>query len=104
MKLIDKDKVVAQIKKKIEINLKRNEESVDNHDDYGAYYWGGVIAGLNVALMICDTLEAKEVDVNKEISQFIADNFKEAKIGHKLTLRRTAKHFFDLGVKAQMGE
>ena len=62
MKVIDKDALVAEIKKKIEINLKRNEESVDKHDDYGTYYWGGVIAGLNVALMLCDTLEVKEVD------------------------------------------
>ena len=45
-----------------------------------------------------DTLEVKEVDINKEISQFIDANFENATIGHKLSLRRVAKHFFELGV------
>ena len=51
-----------------------------------------------------DTLEVKEVDVNKEISQFIDTNFEKATIGHKLSLRRVAKYFFELGLKAQKGE
>jgi hypothetical protein len=43
----------------------------------------------------------KEVDINKEISQFIDTNFEKDTIGHKLSLRRVAKHFFELGLKAQ---
>lgn len=45
-----------------------------------------------------DTLDVKEVDINKEISQFIDDNFEKATIGHKLSLRCVAKHFFELGL------
>lgn len=45
-----------------------------------------------------NTLDAKEVDINKEISQFIDTNFEKATISHKLSLRRTAKHFFELGL------
>ena len=63
---------------------------------------------LGKILIILDTLEVKEVDINKEISQFIDANFEKAKIGHKLSLRRTAKYFFELGMsvnnKAQIGE
>jgi len=56
-------------------------------------------------LSLINTLEVKEVDINKEISQFINTNFEKATIGHKLSLRRTAKHFFELGIKAtQKGE
>ena len=53
---------------------------------------------LSDILDFIDTLEVKEVDINKEISQFIDANFEKAKIGHKLSLRRTAKHFFELGL------
>ena len=63
---------------------------------------------LTELLEYIDTLEAKEVDINKEISQFIDANFEKATIGHKLSLRRTAKYFFELGMtasnKAQEGE
>ena len=55
-------------------------------------------------LSFLDTLEVKEVDINKEISQFIDTNFEKATIGHKLSLRRVAKHFFELGLKAQKGK
>ena len=44
--------------------------------------------------------DIKEADINKEISQFIDTNFEKATIGHKLSLRRIAKHFFELGMQA----
>lgn len=53
--------------------------------------------------VVCD-VEVKDVDINKEISQFIDTNFEKATIGHKLSLRRVANHFFELGLKAQKGE
>ena len=56
---------------------------------------------LDKLLDFIDTLEVKEVDINKEISQFIDANFEKATIGHKLSLRRIAKHFFELGFKTQ---
>ena len=56
---------------------------------------------LSDILDFIDTLEVKEVDINKEISRFIDANFEKATIGHKLSLRCTAKHFFKLGLKVQ---
>ena len=53
---------------------------------------------------IIDTLEVKEVDINKEISKFIDTNFEKATTGHKISLRRTARYFYELGLKAQKGE
>ena len=51
-----------------------------------------------------NSIEVKEVDINKEISQFIDANFEKATIGHKLSLRRTAKYFFELGIAASNRE
>ena len=70
-----------------------------------AYINGGE-AGVELArdLRYKENLEVKEVDINKEISQFIDANFEKATIGHELSLRRVAKHFFELGLKAQKGE
>jgi len=92
MKLIDKDALVAEIERLRELlNLNLR------HDQ-------GVCDGLYAVQKFLDTLEVKEVDINKEISQFIDDNFEKATIGHKLSLRRVAKHFFELGLKVQKGE
>lgn len=88
MKLIDKDALVAEIERLK--NIYKDEDDI--HD----------VAKYNILIDILDfldTLEVKEVDVNKEISQFIAANFEKAKIGHKISLRRTARHFFELGLK-----
>jgi len=91
MKLIDKAAVVAEI-----------ENLLDKgryHEEYDCAYRDGNNGALYALKGKLDTLEVKEVDINKEISQFIDANFEKATIGHKLSLRRVAKHFFDLGLK-----
>ena len=45
-----------------------------------------------------ENLEVKEVDLAKETSNFIDTYYKDAKIGYKLSIRRTAKYFFELGM------
>lgn len=88
MKMIDKAAVVAEIEKRIK-----------EIDEIGTYLSPkGVLTNL---LCYLNTLEVKEVEINKEISQFIDANFEKATIGHKLSLRRVAKHFFELGLNAQ---
>ena len=62
---IDKDAVVAEIESKIEKYTKRGEESDAKRDGYGMY-WGGVLSCLNEVRTLCDTLEVKEVDLNRE--------------------------------------
>ena len=86
MKLINKDALVAEIDKRKKdwqygssIEAKYKKEECDD------------------ILSFLDTLEVKEVDINKEMSQFIDAYFGNATIGHKLNLRRAAKHFFELG-------
>ena len=87
---ISKSALVAEIENRI----KETESMQPKFDQF----WAGQISAFKGVLKIIDTLEVKEVDINKEISQFIDANFEKAKIGHKLSLRRTAKHFFELGL------
>ena len=70
--LIDKTTVVAEIGNCYNECLKR-AEIVD------ADYWNAKAdAYRNVLTILDDTLEVKEVDINKEISQFIDANFEKA--------------------------
>ena len=47
-----------------------------------------------------ETLEVKEVNLKKEINKYIKDNI----CGYLLPgVEETAKHFFELGLKAQKG-
>jgi hypothetical protein len=77
--LIDKDTLVAKIKK-LKAELPKNRGYKRN-----AY---------NHVLHIIDTLEVKEVDLEKEYKDFIkSDNGR--------SMFETAKHFFELGLKAR---
>lgn len=96
MKLIDKDAVVEEIERR----RKLVSDPILSGDDLMI----GERNALFDLLSFINTLEVKEVDINKEILQFIDANFEKATIGHKLSLRRVAKYFFELGLKAQKGE
>ncbi len=93
---IDKAALVAEIEKRKQRNHKKCTP-----EGSGAYYEDGFILDI---INSTNTFEVKEADINKEISQFIDANFEKATIGHKLSLRRVAKHFFELGLKAMKGE
>ena len=48
-----------------------------------------------------DTIKVKEMDLEKEIKKYIQDNI----CGYCVPgVEETAKHFFELGLKAQKGE
>lgn len=97
--IIDKDVLVAEIEKRI-----KEAESMQPIFDQ---FWAGQISAFKGVLKIIDTLEVKDVDLEKEldfnaeVSKFIITFYKNAKIGHKLMIRRTAKYFYDLGLKAK---
>lgn len=88
---IDKSALVAEIER-----LENDEFLCDSYDEATGFQ-----SALRMVQEFIDTLEVKEVDINNEISQFIDANFEKATIGHKLSLRRVARHFFELGLKAQ---
>ena len=88
--LIDKAALVAEIERRLK-GLK------DCHADRVAGY-AGEISALERLLSFIDTLEVKEVDYDKEITEYL-NNFENANIGHRLSLRIFAKHFLELGMR-----
>ena len=102
---IKKSALVAEIK-----HLRENQRLNDRHDQ-------GVLDGLHAIEKFLDTLEGKEVDLDKEIENilekekvFVTEN-REVKyyngdsFNHIYELEFIAKHFFELGLNvAQKGE
>jgi len=93
---VDKSALVAEIRKRLlpVIRDKHYDEWEEGKDSER-------IAILN----IIDTLEVKEVDLEKEYEDFVVDdpvlgNF----ITNDIVGMILAKHFFELGLKAQKGE
>ena len=106
MKLIDKDALVAEIESKIEKYTKHGEESDAKRDGYGMY-WGGVISCLNEVQTLIDTLEVKEVNLEKELKEdwLFADK-SEVDCFESMCLTKDmfvslAKKYFKLGLQAR---
>ena len=104
MKLIDKDKIVAEIEKCYNECLKRAK--VIEYD-----YWNAKAdAYRNVLIILYGTLEVKNVSLEKKINKYISDNFfgsetigffanrtKEEPNDQDIAL--CARHFFELGMR-----
>lgn len=111
MKLIDKDKIVAEIESRkakcdtfYNIVLSNNAElaKVAIDEQFRQY---------NSLLSFIDDLGVKEVDLDKEINKYISDNFYGSeRVGffatrtngepNEIDMELCAKHFFELGLKA----
>ena len=122
MKLIDKDALMAEIEKSVKLLFENNDRL---YDEYGNYFYKNsendyrfyhkldeydwdedriTLTELTEYLFHFNTLEVKEVDLNKEIDRAwdnTSDNFSEE--GWK-EFEDIAKHFFELGLKAQKGK
>lgn len=97
--LIDKSALVAEIKR-------RNKEAYGN--EWG---WAVKCETYSEILSILDTLEVKEVDLGKELNDFIEQQkawIKDDRVveydngdsfNHIYDLEEIAKHFFELGIK-----
>ena len=96
MKLIDKDKISAEIRKRL-LPVVRDK----HYDEWEE----GQDSERKAILGIIDTLEVKEVDLEKEFKdytlQITAIDVKEAPFTQ---LEKCAKYFFELGLKTQKGE
>ena len=53
-------------------------------------------------LSFLDTLEVKEVDLDKEVTSYILDNTRDGYF--RADIHDVAEHFYELGLKAQKGE
>ena len=99
MKLIEKDALLAEIDRRIKV-LQKNP--YENHK---------TICHLDSLKQSIDTLEVKEVDLEKHLKEDIEDVFFDLNgvavkgATHYLTVedvKDIAKHFYELGLKAQI--
>ena len=100
MKLIDKDALVAEITHKIKVleSFIKNFDGISDKVEKAK----NKIEALGDVLLFIENLEVKEVDLEKELDTMITPELKF----HKAlpSLFDVAKHFFELGLKAQKGE
>jgi len=96
---IDKDRIVAEVERQIEL-LK----------PYLGACARQIVAEANDKLSVLewlknflDTLEVKEVDLEKEID-LVEDKYRGFESLSRADVIDVAKHFFELGLKAQKGE
>lgn len=69
-----------------------------------ASYEIGLCDAYKTIISFLDALEVKEVDLDEEIERFVkSDEFRKASGTIKVT-NLLAKHFYELGFKAQKGE
>lgn len=109
MKLIDKSAVVAEIEARYNECLKR-AKIID------AAYWNGKADAYRDMLVVLDTLEVKEVNLDKETTHYLLYEHRSPlnEIMHKADLKSEMQYHkdienafksgFKLGIKAQKGE
>ena len=93
-KLIDKDALLAEIDK-LESELSPNF--------YEYNYDAAKAELLDILKNFLDTIEGKEVDLNREIEKEIETRWRGEYL-FTTKFKESAKHFFELGLKAQKGE
>ena len=95
---IDKAALVAEIKRRISV-LKANESVI-------SMLTGGMFVNeFKDLLSFLDTLEVKEVDLEKEVDKWYNNKApKEFENVLYSDIEKFAKHFFELGIKAQKGK
>ena len=103
-RLIDKDALVAEIERRTDelwALIPDGEKVIsDKHTKEDAFNLGKYTALESLDKFI-DTLEVKEVDLEKEATRFVqTKEFAECEESPALCL---AKHFFELGLKAKQG-
>jgi len=93
---INKSALVAEIERRIKQFVKENNTLLKNSDN--AKELRSRIIMCKEVLSFIDTLEVKEVDLKKELRDFVVGDIDDYDIG-------LAEHFYKLGLKAaQKGE
>ena len=104
---IDKAAIVAEIERRISLfkKEKKTEKWSAGASQMNVVSLGARIAMLEEIKVFLDTIEVKEVDLEKEFYDFL-DTLIGKDNGHlsKDELFRIAEYFYELGLKTQKGE
>ena len=103
--LIDKANIVVEINR-------LQEATMDKNQNFLSSYHEGIFDGLSMFEKILDTLEVKEVNLEKELISWHKKHFKKEGTFEKYggfyfansSQLDLAKHFYVLGLKAQKGD
>ena len=91
MELIDKEKVAKEVKKVYDEGYKfLPSDLVESVDDFK-----------DELLRVLDTLETKEVDLDNELD-FVKDAYYYFTSDERSSMKKVARHFFELGLKAKV--
>ena len=102
---INKSALVAEIEKLISNGQVKLQESQESNDHENYIVWAEHIATCIKVLSLIDTLEMKEVDLEKEVDKWYNNKApKEFENVLYSDIEKFAKHFFELGIKAQKGK
>jgi len=104
--LIDKAALVAEIEKRKAINEKSYMQAFLNSNDNRDSFGYKVQEDIDI-LSLLDTIDVKEVDLEKYYHEFLQKEWFGKNCGRTVSemMAFTAKHFFELGRKAaQKGE
>jgi hypothetical protein len=101
---IDKSALVAEIDR-------LQEATMDKNQNFLSSYHEGIFDGLSMLENFLDTLEVKEVNLEKELISWHKKHFKKEGTFEKYggfyfansSQLDLAKHFFELGLKAKIG-
>jgi hypothetical protein len=109
MNLIDEDALLEEIEKQIELGKFKCQQSQENNDRESYVAWSEHIATCGKIFSFINTLEVKEVDLEKEIKDYLHKQPIVARSnGTDFQLvpspMEIAKYAFELGLKAQKGE
>lgn len=99
---IDKSALVAEIERELK-NINLNYVSAGSHpsdSDTNKKLQDGISKNLQILLSFINTLEVKGVDLEREIDNWICDNAITHEDCSVTDVISTAKHFFELGLKA----
>lgn len=105
-KYIDKSALVAELERRTDelYNLLPDASKVENVTiTISEAYNTGKYTALESFKRYIDTLEVKEVDLDNEIDKEIETRWRGEYL-FTSKFRESAKHFFELGLKAQKGE
>lgn len=95
---VDKSAVVAEIEELIKNGKLKCQQSQENNDQVSYIAWSEHIATCGKILSFLDTLEVKEVDLEKEWKEY----FKYRGDVATVNLKHLARHFFELGLKTNL--
>ena len=102
MKLIDKYAVLTEIKERMDY-WKEMKDHCPKSDSQGIGTCDSRITELNDLFSSINSLEVKDVDLEKEIDRELETRWRGEYL-FTSKFRESAKHFFELGLKAQKGE